>query len=361
MMCRLSLQNVVRRYRESRTGKLVEALRVTRLDVHAGQIVAVVGHNGSGKSTLLETMAFLTRPDSGRILFDGKEPWANNRSLAARRKCPILLQKTVLFETTVLRNVMLPLRLRGIGRAESRRRADKVLRQVRLERLAKRGPRELSGGERRRVALARLLAIEPEILVLDEPTAHVDHANEQLIEELIRELHRRRGMTVVLASHNMRQAATLADRLVTLVGGRLIDGTIDNLFSGTLKTDGTTCVFHGENGLMLRFSPETILLEEGRSRPETAAPVEIAIDAARLQISAVATEEVSQEGHTMAGHIESVRQRSSGCRLRIRLAGGQQIRAEMSLAEYGRLGLRPELPVRIDLGRGAVRVVCDSV
>lgn len=224
-MCRYRLENVVRRYRESRTGQTVEALRVDRLEVQPGEILAVVGHNGSGKSTLLETMAFLDPPDEGRVLLDGSDPWEQGEALAARRRSPLLLQRTVLFQTTALGNVIYPLRMRGLGRGEARRRAEAVLKLVGLESLAKRGHRELSGGERRRVALARLLALEPEILLLDEPTAQVDQHNEQLIEELIRDLHARTGMTVILASHNTRQAAALADRIVTLAAGRPIDGS----------------------------------------------------------------------------------------------------------------------------------------
>jgi ABC-type sulfate/molybdate transport systems ATPase subunit len=356
-MCRLSLHDVVRRYRESRTGKTVEALRVARLDVQAGEILAVVGHNGSGKSTLLETMAFLTQPDSGRVLLNGRDPWANREDLAARRRCPILLQKTVLFETSVLRNVVYPLRLRRLSRRAARRRAEDLLRLVRLEPLAKRSHRELSGGERQRVALARLLTIEPEILLLDEPTAHVDYANEQLIEELIRELHDRTGMTVVLASHNIRQAATLADRIVTLVGGRLFHGRIDNLFVGTLRIDDGTCVFRSESGLVLRVAPETLRIAEGDALPAAEARVQIAIDASRLRVVPAAPQGDAESQEALAGELESVRQTKDVCRLRIRLRARQQIRVEMSLSDYQRFQLQPGVSLRLRLEKGAVRLV----
>jgi ABC-type sulfate/molybdate transport systems ATPase subunit len=356
-MCRYRLANVVRRYRESRSGRSIEALRVGRLEVKAGEILAVVGHNGSGKSTLLETMAFLQRPDEGTVLLDGRDPWTKKAQLAARRRCPMLLQNTVLFGTTVLKNVMYPLRMRGLSRAEARRRAEEVLRLVRLESLARRGPRELSGGERRRVALARLLVLEPETLLLDEPTGDVDHANEQLIEELIRDLHARTGMTVVLASHNIRQAATLAGRMVTLVAGRLIDGTIDNLLSGTLRAEGRTCTFASENGLTLRFSPETLRLEDGETCPTEETTVEIAVDAGKLRIMPAADGDGSTGSQPLAGQIESIRQTQDGCRLRIRLWRGQQVRAEMPLAELQRLGLGPGTSVCLKFEPGAVRIV----
>jgi energy-coupling factor transporter ATP-binding protein EcfA2 len=224
---RYRLENVVRRYRPLHCGQAIEALRVPSLKVAPGEILAVVGPNGSGKSTLLETMAFLAPPDEGRVLLDGRDAWAEGRALAARRRCPMLLQRSVLFKTSVLGNVMYGLRARGVRRAEARHKAQEVLRQVGLEGLARRTHRELSGGERQRVALARLLALEPETLLLDEPTAHVDRANAQLIDEIIRRLHADAAMTVILASHDRRQAESLADRVVALLDGRLLTGTGD--------------------------------------------------------------------------------------------------------------------------------------
>ncbi len=356
-MCRYRLENVVRRYREARSGRNIEALKVGELEVKAGEILAVVGHNGSGKSTLLETMAFLQPPDEGTVLLDDQDPWMQKAHLSARRRCPMLLQNTVLFGTTVLKNVMYPLRMRGVKRAEARRRASDVLRLVRLDSLARRGPRELSGGEQRRVALARLLVLKPETLLLDEPTGHVDHANEQLIEELIRDLHSQAGMTVILASHNTRQAATLSDRTVTLVAGRLIDGTIDNLLSGTLSTEGRVYTFSSDNGLTLRFPPETVFLEDGEICPPGKTTVEIAVDASKIRLIPTAQSDPPADAQPLAGHIESVRQTQDGCRLRIRLHRGQQMRSEMPLAELGRLNLDPGTPVRLELDPNAVRII----
>jgi len=350
---RLTIENVVQRYRESGTGRSFEALRVAHLDVVPGEILAVVGHNGSGKSTLLETMAFLKRPDEGRILLDGRSAWDEGKPLAARRRCPMLLQRTVLLKTTVLKNVMYGLRIRGVRRAEARRRAEQVLRTVRMDALAHRGPRELSGGERQRVALARLLALEPEILILDEPTAHVDLANERLIESVIRDLHARRGMTVVMASHNPRQAMTLADRVVTLVAGRLIPGTIDNHFSGTLRPHHGGYTFESEAGLTLDFTAETITADNGGALPESDTPVEIAIDAGRVRVIPCSAEDEAP----LAGKVDSIRQQHRGCRLRVRLTGGQEMRAETSMTDFQRLGVTLGTTVRLELAPGAVRVI----
>ncbi|MBM4090449.1 MAG: ATP-binding cassette domain-containing protein [Planctomycetes bacterium] len=228
MTPRYRLENVVRRFRQLPSGNTVEVLRVPQLEVQPGEIVAVVGPNGSGKSTLLETMAFLQMPDEGRILLDGCDVWAAGDSVSARRRCPMLLQRTVLFQTSVIRNVLYGLRVRGVGRARALPMATEILRRLRLEGLAHRGHRELSGGERQRVALARLLVLRPDVLVLDEPTAHVDRANAELIDGALRELHRSTNVTVILASHDARQAQGLAHRIVTLDEGRLLADTTDD-------------------------------------------------------------------------------------------------------------------------------------
>jgi tungstate transport system ATP-binding protein len=354
MTCLISLRDVVCRYRESASGRTVDALRVPRLDVQSGEILAVLGHNGSGKSTLLETMAFLRKPDEGRVMLDGCNTWTKSKTLAARRRCPMLLQKTVLFKCSVLKNVMYGLRLRGIGRGESRRRAEDVSKLVRLDTLARRHFSELSGGERQRVALARLLVLQPQVLILDEPTAHVDLAAERLTETMIRDLHAKLGTTVIIASHNVRQAVTLADRVVSLVDGRLMPGMIDNLFTGTLECEAEGYTFRGDSGLTWQLAADNIVTDGEEAA--TAAAVDIAIDARQVRIA-------TAESGTAAliGQIESIRQQKDRCRLRLRVREGVELRAEMSTAEYQRLGVNLGTSVSISFGKEAVRVICPPV
>jgi len=352
-----TLQNVARFYRESRTGRTVEALRVRQLEVPRGEILAVVGENGSGKSTLLETMAFLRRPDQGQILLDGVDVWHNGQALAARRRCPMLLQKTVLLKTSVLKNVMYPLRVRGVGRQEARRRAVSALSQVRLGALANRSHRELSGGERQRVALARLLVLDPDVLLLDEPTAHVDRANEHAIEGLLRDLHERAGTTIILASHNARQAAALADRVVTLVDGQLVPGTFDSFLTGTLRLEDGGYRFRGQGGLKFRCAAETLALENGELAGNGETPVQLAIDADRVRVVATAEDVQPSGAATLTATVESVRRHGDRCRLRIGLTGGETIRAEMSLADYQQYGINLGTRVRLVLGDGSLRTV----
>jgi tungstate transport system ATP-binding protein len=333
---------------------MIEALRVPALEVAPGEILGVVGPNGSGKSTLLETMAFLAKPDEGYVLLDGEDVWAAGKSLDARRRCPMLLQRTVLFKTSVVKNVMYGLRARGVSRSAAREKAEGILRLVRIDRLANRTHRELSGGERQRVALARLLALEPDVLLLDEPTAHVDHTNARLIEEIIQQLHATTGMTVILASHDLRQAETLADRIVTLLDGRLLCGTADNLFAGTLRAKDDGFTFHGENDLLLHLASEAIVCDQpddGVGFTDT--PIRIAVDAERLEI----VPGQAANDCRLGGTIESVRQRGDRCRVVVRLLTGQALCATLPQSDYARLGLNIGGSVCLRLAHQALRVL----
>jgi len=353
MTARFRLENIVRRYRQLGSGRSAEVLRVPQLEVAAGEIVAVIGPNGSGKSTLLETMAFLHAPEEGRVHLDGQDVWAEGAALAARRQCPMLLQRNVLFKTTVLRNIMYGLRVRGVSRHEACRRAEEVMALVRLEALARRGHRELSGGERQRVALARLLALRPATLLLDEPTAHVDHANAQLIEDIIHQMHQETGMTVVLASHDSQQAHKLAGRVVTLFDGQLITGTMDNLLRGRICQEPAGLLFCSEDNVRLALSPAAFPSEvkDGLPSPETR--IQVAVDAERIEV------QVTQRGlaDPAIGLIEAVQQIRGRCRLRIRMTRSRTLDADLMPAEYQRLGLNIGTSVVVRIGDGGLRLL----
>jgi len=266
----------------------------------------------------------------------------------------MLLQRTVLFKTSVLKNVTYGLRARGVSRAEARRRAEHVLGLVRLDKLAERTHRELSGGERRRVALARLLALQPATLLLDEPTAHVDYSNAQLIEEIIRHLHATTGMTVVLASHDLGEAQSLADRVVTLLDGHLFPGTLDNLFTGTLRADNHTLTFHGEKGLVLNLAADAIAQEDRDALAKCpTGPVRVALDPDRMEVVA---QEAASDFH-LYGTIEAVHQHQDRYRITVRLETGQRVSAALPQSEYARLDLNIGRPVHLRLTDQALRII----
>jgi tungstate transport system ATP-binding protein len=194
-------------------------LTVDRLAVQKHGCLVVVGPNGAGKSTLLRLMNFLEPPTSGEILFHG-EPVRHPAPLALRRKVTTVFQRPVLLHRTVLENVAYGLRLRGREPAGA---AQALLERLDLDSLSGAQASSLSGGESQRVALARALAVEPEVLLLDEPTANLDPFNLSLVEAMIQELRAERRCTLVIVTHNVFQARRLADRVAMLHGGSLIE------------------------------------------------------------------------------------------------------------------------------------------
>ena len=212
-------------------------LSVPRLEIPRGSITALVGPNGSGKTTLLHLLGFLAAPCSGRLFFHGDEV-RPKRHLALRRRVALLLQNPYLFRTSVLGNVACGLRLRGLSAKAARGRARRALEQVGLGALGRKPAWRLSGGEAKRVALARALAFDTDVLLLDEPLAHVDTASTGRIEELIVALNRERGATVVLASHDPLWAQALAHRVLSLHDGRLVPAAPGNVFTGKVTADG---------------------------------------------------------------------------------------------------------------------------
>jgi tungstate transport system ATP-binding protein len=196
-------------------------LEISRLEVHAGEVVCLVGPTGAGKSTLLRLLAGLERPSAGRLGLGENRLHERDLPLEVQRRLTLVFQRPLLLAGTVRANVEYGLRLRGLGR--SRPRVEAVLSRLGLCGLAGRAARSLSGGEAQLVALARALVLEPEVLLLDEPTAHLDPARVALVEGAVRDDHTRRGTTLVWATHNLFQARRVADRVALLLDGRLVE------------------------------------------------------------------------------------------------------------------------------------------
>ncbi|MEM2364488.1 MAG: phosphate ABC transporter ATP-binding protein [Candidatus Bathyarchaeia archaeon] len=197
----------------------IKALDSVTLDFDAGKIVALLGINGSGKTTLLRVLAGLEEPSRGEILLDGRRM----RGSDLRKVSTMVFQKAVMFDMSVYDNVAFGLRVRGIGEGEIERRVLRALASVGMEDLRERRARKLSGGEQQRVALARAFAIEPKVLLLDEPTANLDPANSAIIESAIRRVGRGEDRIVILATHNLYQAKRLADEVVHMHAGRVLE------------------------------------------------------------------------------------------------------------------------------------------
>ncbi|MHC5038615.1 MAG: ATP-binding cassette domain-containing protein [Planctomycetota bacterium] len=197
-------------------------LDVDDLRILAGEPCAVVGPNGAGKTTLLRLLAFLVPLDEGVLRFRGQASHPNAPiPLSIRRNVTLVMQQPYLFSGSVWKNIVYGLKVRGVPGKDVPRRAEAALERMNLMDKKHQKARTLSGGEAKRLAIARAVVLEPEVLLLDEPTADVDEENRAQIEETILQLHRERKTTVVLSTHDDTQAKRVASRFITLSGGRL--------------------------------------------------------------------------------------------------------------------------------------------
>ena len=222
-----------------------EACFIESLEISKGEVLGVMGPSGAGKSTLLRLLAFLEPPTSGVVSFLGfNADVASRPPLEVRRKVTMVFPAPLLFNGTAWDNVAYGLRLRGIKAEEVERRVRAVLDNVGLLPIARVQAATLSSGEARRVALARSFVIEPEVLLLDEPTANLDPYNVALVEGLLSRINREHGTTVVLVTHSVFQARRLAHRMTLLLDGRIVEvGKTEQGF--TAPRDARTAAFFG--------------------------------------------------------------------------------------------------------------------
>ncbi|MCW4003947.1 MAG: ABC transporter ATP-binding protein [Candidatus Bathyarchaeota archaeon] len=266
------------------------ALDNVNLQVHQGEILALLGPNGSGKSTILKILAFLEHPTGGEVTFENINVNQKNAE-EFRRQSTLVFQKTALFDASVYDNVAYGLKIRKIPKSQCDEAVKEALQIVKLEGFEKRSAKKLSGGEQQRVAIARALVLKTKLLLLDEPTANLDPKNAQIIEEAIVKINQELKTTIVVATHNMFQAKVLPSRIALINNGRITEvglpvdifgklsrnlasfAAVDNTFRGVAQSsaEGTTIVdigngvhievttqSHGETSIFV--SPQDIIL-----------------------------------------------------------------------------------------------------
>lgn len=235
-------------------------LEIDHLVIEAGFIHALLGPNGAGKTTLLDILAFLARPRRGQLFFQEQPVTFTNDALTALRRQVVLVdQHPIMFSTSVSSNIEYGLKIRNVGRRERCKTVDRVLDIVGLRHYRSAAAHQLSGGETQRLALARALALEPQVLLCDEPTASIDSENQGIIETLLQRINKELQTTIIFTTHDRIQAATLAQRTMVLEKGRPVAATFENSFAVTLQTgeDNTlSCSLHDKVQFLLPSSAE---------------------------------------------------------------------------------------------------------
>ncbi len=249
-----------------------QALKDINLDIPQGQFVGIIGHTGSGKSTLIQHLNGLIRATSGELDYNGENIYAEGYPMKQlRSQVGLVFQypEHQLFEVDVFTDVCFGPKNQGLSQEECEERAREALQLVGFpEKYYKQSPFELSGGQKRRAAIAGVLAMRPQVLILDEPTAGLDPRGRDEILDQIAHLHEKTGMTVILVSHSMEDIAKYVDRIIVMNHGeKMLDGTPKEVFAHYkeleqvgLAAPQVTYIMHDlkENGMFVRTDVTTI-------------------------------------------------------------------------------------------------------
>ena len=250
------------------------ALNDISLEIGQGQFVGIIGHTGSGKSTLIQHLNGLMKATSGDILYDGQSIYAEGydmRKLRSQVGLVFQYPEHQLFEVDVISDVCFGPKNQGLSEEESEKNAREALELVGFpEKYYKQSPFELSGGQKRRVAIAGVLAMKPKVLILDEPTAGLDPKGRDEILDQIAKLHKETGMTVVLVSHSMEDVARYVDRIIVMnKGEKMLDRTPKEVFRHYkeleevgLAAPQVTYVMHDLKDRGFDVSPDATTIEE---------------------------------------------------------------------------------------------------
>ena len=245
------------------------------VDIKKGEFVGIIGHTGSGKSTFVQHLNGLLKPDSGKVYIDGKDIWEKPKEIRKYRfKAGLVFQypEYQLFEETCYKDIAFGPKNMGLDERETDRRVRRAAQIVELkEELLEKSPFDISGGEKRRVAIAGVLSMRPEILILDEPTAGLDPKGRDRILGQILEYRQETGATVLLVSHSMENIARISDRVLVMnCGSMKMFGTVDEVFSRAdelnaigLELPEITKIFHRLHERGLGVSPNIYTVEDG--------------------------------------------------------------------------------------------------
>lgn len=243
----IQVENLCKRFNTK--GGTVEAAKNISFSIEKGEIFGIIGLSGAGKSTLVRCLNLLERPTSGTVRVNGKNltELSEKELRKERQKIGMIFQHfNLLMQRTALDNVCFPMEIAGIKKAEARKKALEYLKIVGLEEKALSYPSQLSGGQKQRVAIARVLASDPQILLCDEATSALDPQTTKAILELIKEINRDYGITVVVITHEMSVVQEICDKVAVLERGSLVEiGTVEELFRNPKTDEAKKLVFSG--------------------------------------------------------------------------------------------------------------------
>lgn len=276
------------------SGRVV--LDIENLEIEKGLIYSLSGPNGAGKTTLLRLLAFLDRPDQGNIEMEGEEVRYQEKTLVTlRRKAVLLDQHPIMFSGTVLANVEFGMRMRGLPRKDRYRRSMEMLEMIGMDHFAERDASGLSGGEVKRVALARALVLKPKVLLCDEPTANVDKEHKEIILHTIKTLNKSRQTSIVFATHYQSQAQRLAQQTLFLQYGILTKSPYENSFRCTVLE-------HHETGMKVTVGKDIILQLESAGSWAHGDIGQLFIDPEKITIGS----DAANQSNSLCGTVEEM-------------------------------------------------------
>ncbi|MDG2525215.1 methionine ABC transporter ATP-binding protein [Stenotrophomonas sp. HITSZ_GD] len=313
-------------------GRQVAALQPLDLSIGAGEVFGIIGHSGAGKSTLIRLINRLEEPTGGRLLIDGEDVTALDREglRALRRRIGMIFQHfNLLSSRTVAGNVAFPLELAGLPKAEIAGRVQALLARVGLEAHADKYPAQLSGGQKQRVGIARALATQPRILLCDEATSALDPQTTGAVLQLLSEINRELGLTIVLITHEMEVIRRVCDRVAVLDGGQLVEsGPVTEVF------------LHPKHPTTRRFVAEAEHVDEGELHRDLAAVqgrivrlTFLGADTYQPLLGRIARE-TGVDYNILTGRIDRIKDTPYG-QLTVALVGGNQEAARTAFSAAG--------------------------
>lgn len=323
-------------------------LNIDELAIEKGKVYTLTGPNGAGKSTLLNILSFLAKPTAGAIEFLGKEVDYSKECMARCRQNVVQLdQYPIMFTGTVSENIAYGLKIRKEKKAVIASRVAEMLDIVGMTKFADADASMLSGGETKRVALARALAIYPEVLICDEPSANVDNENQEMILNALEWMNKKRGTTIIFSTHYLSQGHRLADHTLLLQNGELSDVVNENVYRARVTNQNATVARCSVTG-NVQFDVEA------QKIPEDATEIKLWLDPKKLTLTHVGSGVKGQLGvDEMSGHlVEVTRQKSL---VNVCIDTGIRVVVHLDYSVYREMSLLIGDKVKIHVPQEAIR------